>query len=467
MKVELGPSRCGFVTAPESRTGRSNATLRLPVMIAEATNPTDKNAPPLVMLAGGPGGPSLSFAGALAEGQDLAVLRRSRDVVLVNERGVTYSEPTLNCTELDALIPGVLGADHRIHEISSDDRLAATDACFKRWTNAGVDPASYNLLEMTSDVHDAMHVLGYSEYAIYGVSFGTMFAQEIAKRFPSEVRALVLDSAVPLDQNFLWGLPAGVGHSLQTIFDSCAADSTCSTKYPDLRAALVSEVQTFNATPSPFSVPDPSSPGGTRYDSQLTGDQIVAVIDGNKTPGPNGVAIIPSMIHQLEPNSPTQSAVLNLVEQVIGSSVVPLKDSDHGMALSVLCSAWAPQDPNLLTDNGDPLVTGFVTLIKPRLAECTKWTVPSGPEVWPEMNDALVSDMLPALILPAKFDAFGPENGARIASGLQRAFVHVWPDRGHAMSDFKCAGPIMDAFLSDPSRDPDASCIESQSVPWQ
>jgi pimeloyl-ACP methyl ester carboxylesterase len=464
----LGPARCGYMTVPESRIGRSHASVRLPVVVGQATAATTK-APPLLMLNGGPGGSSVSFLGGPVDGKDFAVLRRTRDIVLVNERGVEFSEPHLSCGELDDLAPKVLGADHTIQEISATDRLAAVAGCYERWTRSGVDLGSYNVLEMTSDVHETMRALGYDAYDIYGVSFGSMFTQQIAKRFPGEVKRIVLDSPVAVDGNLIVDVTSAGGssdHALRTLFEACAADATCNGKHPDLREKLLADVANLNASPAPFPIADPKDPKAPPFMWQITGDTVVGNIVATMAPG--AVGTFPALIDGIFAGGAAKDATLGRIGSFAGASVIPGKDDDHAMNLSVVCAGWGFVSPSEIVDGGDPLLRNITAIGKNQLAECTRWAVPKVRDAWPEVNAPLVSDSIAALLLPAKFDAnTPPETAAKIATHLKRAYVHMWPDRGHAMMDFKCAGPVIDAFLGDPSRDPDASCIESQRIDWQ
>jgi pimeloyl-ACP methyl ester carboxylesterase len=468
----LGPTRCGFMNVPESRGQRSGGKIRLPVFVAKATSPKE-NAAPLLMLNGGPGGSSVSFlAGFANQGSNaggLNALRRDRDVVLVNERGVQFSEPQLRCTELDALAADVLGADGHIHEITSDKKLPAIAACYKRWTSAGVDLGSYNVFEMASDVHDTMAALGYAAYDIYGVSFGSMFAQQVAKRFPNEVKAVILDSPVALDGNLIVDVTGSGGSSdkaLRTLFEACAGDPTCATKHPDLRATLLTDVAELNAKPAPYFIPHPTDSTKAPFAWQITGDLVVGNIIANMAPG--AIGTFPALIDGLKSDGPARDAVLKRIGDFASGGVIPGKDDNRAMNLSVVCSGWGFVSPDGLSDGGDPLLRNITALGKQQLAECTKWPVPKVRDTWKQVDAALVSTTLPALILPAKFDAnTPPETGTKIARHLNHAFVHMWPDRGHAMMDFTCASTVINAFLNDPSRDPDASCIESLTIDWQ
>ena len=67
---------------------------------------------------------------------------------------------------------------------------------------------------------------------------------------------------------------------------------------------------------------------------------------------------------------------------------------------------------------------------------------------------------IPTLILTQQFDDRTPtEHGRRIAAALAHAYLFELPGLGHAQAPAGCTDTIVLAFLRDPAREPDASCI--------
>jgi pimeloyl-ACP methyl ester carboxylesterase len=456
----VAPARCGTITVPESRVGRTDATIRLPVVVAQATaaDAAYKRPAPLVILNGGPGFTSLGFVvNMVAEGPWRA-LREQRDVVLVNERGLQGSDPYPRCAELDGLGAGVFGDDGQVHPVDPAVRREALAACYTRLTEEGIDLASYNTFEMTADVHETLTALDYSSYHVMGISFGTLFAQHMALRFPEAVDSLVLDSPVASAGNVMLDLPRAVDGALGELFSACASDEACASLYPDLEQTFYAVVAAAEENPVPFDVPHPET--GEPYRHVVTGRDIFGLVASNMK---LGVAhTLPQLIAGMAQGS------FETAQGLLAQQVVPGPDTNSAMATSVECSGWAYRS---LDDRPAGVPEEVEAFLLPVMLEkhdnCAVWPVPQVEEVFADVFEPVRSDTLPALILPARFDGNTPtENGEDIAASLPRAFVHRFPDRGHVVAMDACANQVIADFLSDPSTDPDATCIDELTIPW-
>jgi pimeloyl-ACP methyl ester carboxylesterase len=469
----VAPARCGTITVPESRVGRSDAIIRLPVIVAQATDPatgavtgaaTDaaqtahERPAPLVIFNGGPGFSSLGFVVNLAAEGPWRALREQRDVVLVNERGLAGSDPYPRCAELDGLGAGVFGDDGQVHPVDPAVRREALGACYTRLTEEGIDLASYNTFEMTADVHETLTALDYSSYHIMGISFGSLFAQHMALRFPESVESLVLDSPVASSGNVMLDLPRAVQGALGELFAACASDEACASLYPDLEQTFFAVVDAADDSPVPFDVPHPET--GEPYGHVVTGHDIFGLVASNMKLG--AVHTLPQLIAGMAQGS------FETAQGLIAQRLVPGPDVNSAMATSVECSGWAYRS---LDDRPAGVPEEIERFLLPVMLEkhdsCAVWPVPPVEDVFPEAFEPVSSETLPALILPARFDGNTPtENGEDIAASLPRAFVHRFPDRGHVVAEDACATQLIADFLRDPSTDPDATCIDELIIPW-
>src|SRR6185503_15624183 len=99
--------------------------------------------------------------------------------------------------------------------------------------NKGVDPASATSAENAADVNDLRLALGYDQWNLYGVSYGTRLALTVVRDYPQSVRSVILDSVYPLQVNLYTDLPENFDRALKVLFETCAADADCSSTYPD------------------------------------------------------------------------------------------------------------------------------------------------------------------------------------------------------------------------------------------
>ena len=87
---------CGYLTVPEDRSQENGPVIRLHVAIVRTENPKPD---PVVFLQGGPGADTLKFMGNLLF--HFKDIHMDRDLIVFDQRGTGYSEPSLNCPEAD------------------------------------------------------------------------------------------------------------------------------------------------------------------------------------------------------------------------------------------------------------------------------------------------------------------------------------------------------------------------------
>jgi pimeloyl-ACP methyl ester carboxylesterase len=162
-------ARCGVVRVPLDHAGRIPGTLPL----AYATLPArTRPAGTLVVLSGGPGQAAIPLTRPF--GRILAPLRRSYDIVFVDQRG-TGRSGAVSCRLT---------------------RAADVAACAKR---LGARRAVFTTGEGARDLEDLRLALRVPKLTLLGVSYGGKLAGEYARRFPASTAAVVLDSPAPVD----------------------------------------------------------------------------------------------------------------------------------------------------------------------------------------------------------------------------------------------------------------------------
>jgi pimeloyl-ACP methyl ester carboxylesterase len=214
---------CGYLTVPEDRTQPDGAAVRLhvAVFLSESGNPAPD---PVVYLEGGPGGEPLETLIFTFEDY-FAPYLTERDVIIFDQRGTGLSEPSLACPELVEASLEYLD-DVLSDEEEADVYLGAMTDCRERLLADGVNLAAYNSRENAADLNDLRIALGYDEWNLYGISYGTKLALTTMRDFPEGIRSVVLDSAYPLQTSLIIDVPANMDRAFDTLFAGCAAD-TC------------------------------------------------------------------------------------------------------------------------------------------------------------------------------------------------------------------------------------------------
>jgi pimeloyl-ACP methyl ester carboxylesterase len=224
---------CGRVDVPESHDTPDGPRISLAFAVLKAR--TESPAPdPLIYLHGGPGGGAVrDLAGIVVpifEGH-----RARRDVVTFDQRAAGISSDMVTCFStfenslVDLFHPEKLDSG-KIEQIFSD--------CTGELKANGRNLSAYNTVENARDVRAVMQALGYADYNIYGISYGTKLALEVMRSAPEGVRSVVLDSVFPpnaraYDTNIL-----PVQEGVQQVINQCAADAKCAAAFPDLEATI-------------------------------------------------------------------------------------------------------------------------------------------------------------------------------------------------------------------------------------
>jgi pimeloyl-ACP methyl ester carboxylesterase len=448
-------ARCGFLVVPENRATGTRKTIRVAVAIIRAIS---KNpAPtPLVYLDGGPGGASILSPSLPVDEH----LNADRDLILVDQRGTYYSQPQLTCPVLDRFFLRLLGLVYDA-ESTRVEHVAATSACRAQFIASGVDLAAYNSTENAADFADLRRALGYKQWNVYGISYGTDLALNLMRIDPAGIRSVVLDSTVPSN---LVALPAfwpQAAHGFARLFAACAAQSGCPKTYSDLEARFARLVVKLESRPITTSVPDP-----------ITHRNVKVTTDGgalaNWLVGMSFASVqfkdVPLWISQLAAGKPQSIAASR------AASVTPPGLIGYGLTFGVICSEWYPfaTYSEILTE-GRRVLPGYPSSVlrePPQFTfvtnDCRIWRVPKAPA---RVREA-VHSTIATLILSGSFDGVTALPWAKAAAmTLTNSRLLVLPGVGHGVTPAsQCAQTVVRSFLRQP-RAPNVRCVAAVKPP--
>ncbi len=237
---------CGRVNVPEDhgKPDGNRIDLAFAVLKARTQSPVSD---PVIYLHGGPGGGALAaLAGVVHPLFD--GYRTRRDVVTFDQRAAGISSDMVTCFNtlggdiLDLLVPSA-GSDYMQIQLFKD--------CAAELAAKGTDLTAYNTYQNALDVRALMQALGYADYNIYGVSYGTTLGLEVMRSAPDGVRSVVLDSVSPPQAKVYDENAKPEQESIQAVLDQCAADDACAKAYPDLEAVLMRVAEQLQKAPIP------------------------------------------------------------------------------------------------------------------------------------------------------------------------------------------------------------------------
>lgn len=441
---------CGLMRVPEVRSKPGSQMIELRVVIVASADPAPP-ADPILFVAHGGGGDTISSL----DGLTVKALRAHHDVVLVDGRGTGLSTPSLDCPEMDrASVDGLLLDNVGAAAL----QMEALTACAARLRAAGTDFEGYTTREVAADMDDLRLALGYEAVNLYGVSYGTREELEVMRSHPDGIRSVILDSALPTDVDALaeWGPNAAL--AVETLFDGCAADSTCATAHPDLATTFERLVAELDATPTTVRFFDPW--GGVERTGRATGDTLILGLHHFLNPT-NEIGRIPGMIDRLA------SGDTELLDYALALQANPF--GAEAVYFSVFCrDSFAWTDIETVGAAGEATTPAryrqpFEFWSEFDIAVCPVFGAGRGA---PEDQLPVVSD-IPTLILSGAYDPITPPAwGPRVAETLSRSTQVVFAGVGHGvLGTNACAARIVGAFLLDPGSTLDQACAASLPFP--
>jgi pimeloyl-ACP methyl ester carboxylesterase len=448
-------ARCGYLVVPENRTKHSGRTIRLAVAIVPAVSRTPARDP-FVYLTGGPGGIAFSAWSRIAK----SGINRDRDVILMEQRGTLFDKPELTCPEIDHFNTRAVSL---VYDAASTGRLhvAATRACRHRLAAQGIDLGAYNTTENAADFADLRTALGFAQWNVYGVSYGTDLALTLMREHPAGIRSVTLDSVVPpslIVPSAFWG---AARDGFDNLFSACAAQPGCRHHHSHVGGTFTRLVRQLERHPLTTEVK--AAPSEPPVKVVLDGDFLV-----------NWLVTL-SFAATSFPHVPAWTAELaaghaQTIATQRAQGVVPPGLVGYGLTYGVACGEWAPyerasevlrQGRRAFPSYPDPVLAQVPQL--PFLsADCRAWDVPKAPVA----QRAVTRSSIPALVLSGSFDAVTPTRWARFAASTlsDHTFVII-PGAGHdTFRQSDCASKVIASFVSTP-RKPDTSCVAGLKVP--
>ncbi len=448
---------CGCMTVPENRDKPDGNQVRIQFAIfrSKSRNPEPD---PIVYLAGGPGEHALESV-ALTFDSRFAPLTANRDLIVFDQRGTGYSEPALECPGLIELAYEMLDQN-----LENDEAIAleneATRECYEQLKEQGIDLSLYNSVESATDLNDLRLALGYDEWNLFGISYGTRLALTAMRDYPDGIRSVILNSTVPLQSDLYAEMAAAFDRALNVLFDSCADNPKANKAYPELKEALFDTIDQLNDSPARFTVLHPLN--GKSYDVLMSGTNFFNLIISTLYTT-EVIPLVPKVIFD------TQSGKYGTLALLAGSNLLNMELISTGMHLSVQCSEELPfssQGEIQASLDEYPEIREFLedSLEESSFTICEYWT---GTTPDPIENEP-VHSTIPTLILSGEFDPITPPSWGKLASEtLTNSWFLEFPGLGHdvLVSGSECPLNIALEFFDDPYSEPDRKCLGDLEPP--
>ncbi len=426
--------RCITVPVNRDDAGRSGQgpQLQLHVTVAPAFRESARSDP-LFILAGGPGQAGTDVLPLM--NHTFRRVRATRDIVLIDQRGTGLSGK-LDCPSL----PNAESLTQAEHEAAARACIASVKQPFSAYTTANA----------ARDIEQVRLALGYGSINLWGASYGTRLAQQYARAFPANVRAMILDGVAAPDQVIPAAGRDGEA-ALEKVFRQCADTKPCHAAFPNLRAEYTTLTTKVAASPLSLTLADPRTalPLTVKMDS----DSFLGTVH-NILYNAADTRRLPFLIHSAF-NGRWQPFVARRNAAADFSPDGPVAQLLH---LAVICAEdWPRLTPALREQDAAPLTA-------PTLARMG--TLCKMMNVAPAPPSAVTPIAAPVLMLSGALDPVTPPRRAEAAGrAMQRAQHLVVAHAGHGISTLGCAPRLLREFLDRPDEQVNAACLKEIPAP--
>ena len=413
-------ARCALFAVPEDYANPSDAgktiNIHIAILPALARNPEPN---PVYFFAGGPGQAASDIGGLVSA---LGDLRKTRDIVLVDQRGTGKSK-TLTCNASAA----AAGADPLKEAFSDSDAALQRDWALCIATLKG-NAASHRTDDYIDDLERVRRALGHEQINVWGGSYGSRVALRYMKRYPQKIRAAVLDGVAPTSLHLPDDALASSEAELRGTLAACAASIGCAKAYPDILATFDQLLSELRIKPRTVSFMHPAN--GKPITGVVTDRTLVSLI-WPMLYLPEAARMVPNLI--------AQAALGNFAPLAATTSAASIGEADIAIAqrFAVMCAEDMLDRtalPNRRFQSLNELFYGF----------CKGF--PHG-KVAPEFFEP-TTGAVPTLLLSGTQDPVTPPAAGTLAAKTLSNSKHlIVTGAGHITSTQPCVRRIITKFI--------------------
>lgn len=468
VKYKPGEISCGLLTVPENREKSRSRSIKLHFVKLHARKPDKwdekekgewkKREDPIVYLTGGPGAKADGYVKRFKDHG----ARDVRDMYILEQRGIGTSDDF--CPKYGLFDPAATNKDN--FDDYQRGGLAAIENCFAEAKAARVDLSAYNTIENARDVEALRRALGFGQWNVWGISYGSILGQAYIKQDPEGIRAVVLDAIVPIIPGaHFQRIATHFQRDLDLLEKACKGNKTCARSFPDFQERLKKAMVKTKTQPITVDAIDselfPSGKGW--FFSDLVGGVPFSALYEQKN-YPTLPALIDAMARKIEKGDDKSFRLLTAAGEGGGGFQI-----SPGMYNAIACNDgwWGQLHEAVAQDAIDhPSLSGLLpdpSLIDEIAAICKRYGMPARPEA---QYASVVTD-IPAIIADGQMDPITPPPLAKaIVPGFSKGTYVEFPYAGHGPTrSVKCAGDFITKFFDAPEAKVDTTCPDSMEAP--
>ncbi|WP_378186697.1 alpha/beta fold hydrolase [Aquimarina sp. W85] len=437
-----------FLSVPENWNDPKSNTIKIAVSILK--NKFNKvNADAVVFIQGGPGASGVQNIGSWYRHP----LREKNDIVLLDIRGTGFSEPRL-CPDLGKKFLGIL-AKNQSEKEDENQKISEALSCKQDLLNQGVDIEAYNSVSVSQDLHALKKLLGYSNWHVYGASYGTYMAQVYTNMYPKDIKTLSLDSSISNISTYYTKNTTNYVNILSKVFKKCLNDPACNDQYPNLEKVYYKTIADLDEHPITVKVDENLIESGEfTYNSEDFKIAIQQALYHKKL-----VEVIPLLIYQFQDRN--EDALGNLV-----AAFSSLLGMDYGVYYCVSCNETLPNNkfPEYQSDASKyEQLKGGVSFYKSDFKICERWNLNRQVTIAPYDLSKLSSISSPVLVFSGEYDPITPvSNGNEVAQKFKNGDAIIGYNLSHVPGFTKTGNKVVEAFINDQRKQLDVNAFKNE-----
>ncbi|HXV77414.1 MAG TPA: alpha/beta fold hydrolase [Candidatus Polarisedimenticolaceae bacterium] len=381
--------------------------------------------PPIVYLAGGPGG-----SGTWSSSGDrfplFQRLREIADVIAYDQRGVWGTEPYLVCPDSWSY-PLDRPEDEAVLREAKRPFL---EKCWKHWSSEA-DLSAYNTLESVEDLEALRRALGAEQLTLWGISYGTHLGLAYIRMHPERVHRAILAGVEGPDHTYK--LPARIDAVLHRVAEAIRADPRAVRVVPDFVGALDQALHRLEREPVTVAVKHPTTKQEHRV--VVGANDLRRAVYGSLGEREDIVELVEHALPLLQGDY-TELGLFALRSRLDNREIV--------MSASMDCASGATSArAELIREQGRTAILGDVINARLR-STCAGWPVE-------DLGDAYrsqVAGSMPVLFLSGSLDVkTPPENAEDLLPGFPRGHHLIIEGASHDDDLFLSSPRIADAIV--------------------
>jgi len=356
-----------------------------------------------------------------------SALRQSGDLIFLEQRGTSKSNPNLKCDEevnypLDK--PLELGELLRLYRESSGQ-------CANRWRERGVDLTGYNTNESADDIEALRKSLGVEKLNLFGGSYGTHLALATVRRHETGINRVIIAGVEGPDHTYK--LPSNLEKYLEQLGRIYRDDPVVGQVLPDLIGSMKKLLERLEKQPVTV---EATLPGKSQKVKVTVGKVDLLFLLSTLGDSVDSIRAFPATAYAMSKSdfTPLAQFSLSIRRTKIESAMSYMMDCASGVSKE----RWA----RILDEEKGTLIGRLVDFPFPEI--CEQW---GAPDLGPVFRSPIKSEV-PLLLISGTLDGRTPvSNAEEIQRGFPNSTAVIVEGAGHDSLLTPQTGELMLQFL--------------------